>query len=140
MEAFLHAYGSARPTLPSTISILDTILTDFIIETCHEAALSASYSRRQKIKVEDFKFVLRKDTKKLGRVTELLNLEKVQREMRKAYDVDELTKEWEKAERKEAKGEGGKGAGASGKRRAVDEGEGSVKRRKRGRPVKNTNS
>jgi transcription initiation factor TFIID subunit 13 len=72
----LYAYGTAcrTPTtqapLSSTIAVLDEILTDFIIETCHAAALSASYSRRQKIKVDDFKFVLRKDPALLGRVQE----------------------------------------------------------------------
>ena len=79
----------------------------FVIETCHEAALCASYSRRAKIKVDDFKFILRKDPLKLGRVTEILNKEKEIREKRKVFNVDdeqigkEETKEEKKAKRKE---------------------------------------
>lgn len=61
----------------------------FIIETCHEAALCASYSRRAKIKVDDFKFILRKDPVKLGRVTELLNKEKEIKSQRKVFAVDD---------------------------------------------------
>ena len=89
----LYAYGTAcrTPTtpsaLPSTIAVLDEILTDFIIETCHAAALSASYSRRQKIKVDDFKFVLRKDSALLGRVQEQMWRERKIKEERKAIDL-----------------------------------------------------
>lgn len=70
------------------MTVLDEVITDFIIETCHAAALSASYSRRQKIKVDDFKWVLRRDAKKLGRVTEIFFAEKIIRENRKAFQLD----------------------------------------------------
>ena len=76
--------------LPSTITCLDEILTDFIIETCHAAALSASYSRRQKIKVDDFKFVLRKDERLLGRVLEQLWRDKRMREERRVVDFEKV--------------------------------------------------
>lgn len=61
----------------------------FIIETCHAAALCAAYSHRAKIKVDDFKFALRKDPKKLGRVTELLALDKDIKKKRKAFEVED---------------------------------------------------
>ncbi|KAK8244203.1 transcription initiation factor IID, 18kD subunit-domain-containing protein [Phyllosticta capitalensis] len=89
LEAYLVAFGDDRHPLPETIRVLDEIITDFIIETCHEAALCASYSRRAKIKVDDFKFILRKDPVKLGRVTELLNKEKEIRTQRKVFAVDD---------------------------------------------------
>ncbi|EON62884.1 hypothetical protein W97_02109 [Coniosporium apollinis CBS 100218] len=112
LEAYLVAFGDDRNPLPETVKVLDEIVTDFIIETCHEAAQSAAYARRAKIKVDDFKFMLRKDPKKLGRVTELLNLDKELKKKRKAFDVedDQLGKEnvkeekaVEKAERKSKK-------------------------------------
>lgn len=128
LEAYLVAFGDDRDPLPETVKVLDEIVTDFIIETCHEAAACASYSRRAKIKVDDFKFMLRRDPKKLGRVTDLLNLEKEFKAKRKAFDTDEgvLGKEGEKAEKAKGKdtaaGEGdagGKGApeGAGGEKR-----------------------
>ena len=70
LSELLYAYASNPPHLQTTITLLDEILTDFIIETCHLAALSASYSRRTKLKVEDFKFVLRHDERLLGRSME----------------------------------------------------------------------
>lgn len=70
LSDLLYAFASSPPHLPSTLSVLDEILTDFIIETCHLAALSASYSRRSKLKIEDFKFVLRHDERLLGRSME----------------------------------------------------------------------
>lgn len=85
----LRAFGDPYP-LPSTVSLLDEIITDFIIETCHNAALSASYSRRQKIKVDDFKWVLRRDAKKLGRVVETAFLDKQIKIDRKVFNNDEI--------------------------------------------------
>lgn len=62
-------------------------MTDsFIIETCHEAAAHASYSRRQKIKVDDFTFALRNDPMKLGRVHDLLAMEKDLKKARKVFN------------------------------------------------------
>ncbi|KAF2142527.1 uncharacterized protein K452DRAFT_226665 [Aplosporella prunicola CBS 121167] len=107
LEAYLVAFGDDWNPLPETVKVLDEIITDFVIETCHEAALCASYSRRAKIKVDDFKFILRKDPLKLGRVTEILNKEKEIREKRKVFNVDdeqigkEETKEEKKAKRKD---------------------------------------
>ena len=74
-------------TYPETLRVLDEILTDFIIETCHGAVEVANYAGRQKLKTEDFLFVLRKDEKKLGRVQELFAS---QREIAHAKRVCEL--------------------------------------------------
>lgn len=64
-------------------------MTDFIIETCHAAARSAAASRRQKIKVEDFKWAVRGDEIMLGRVRELLGLERELRDARRQFDTGE---------------------------------------------------
>lgn len=111
LEAYLAAFGDDFNPLHETVKTLDEIITDYIIETCHAAAQCAAYSHRQKIKVDDFKFALRKDPKKLGRVTELLQMEKDIRRARKIAEVDE-----ESVMRGE--GEGGQGRG---KRRRVEE-------------------
>lgn len=90
LQELLFAYGDNAPSLPATISILDEILTDFLMETCHAAALSASYSRRQKIKVDDFKWVLRSDGVLLGRVLEQMWKDKGLKEERKVMDFDKV--------------------------------------------------
>ncbi|KAF3924328.1 hypothetical protein ABW21_db0208800 [Orbilia brochopaga] len=56
------------------------------VSKCHEAAKSASHARRNKIKVDDFKFALRRDPRKLGRVEELLAMTKVIQDARKQFD------------------------------------------------------
>jgi len=89
VESFLIAFGDESTPLPATVRCLDEMVTDFIIETCHEAAAVASHARRQKIKLDDFKFMLRRDTAKLGRVSELLETDKELKRKRKAFDTDE---------------------------------------------------
>lgn len=91
----LYAFGDHHRTraspapLASTIQCFDEILTDFVIEICHSAALSASYSRRQKIKVDDFKWVARKNEDMLGRAMEHLWRERVMKDDRRMPGFDE---------------------------------------------------
>lgn len=75
--------------LSETVRVLDEVVTDFIIETCHTAAQCATYARRQKIKVDDFRFALRRDPVKLGRVHELLRVERELKEARRAFDQND---------------------------------------------------
>lgn len=89
LSALLSAFGDDFDPLPETIKVLDEVVTDYIIETCHAAAQSASYSHRQKIKVDDFKFVLRRDPVKLGRMVDRLQTQKEIVAMRKQADVNE---------------------------------------------------
>lgn len=143
LSDLLYAYASAPPHLPSTLNCLDDILTDFIIETCHLAALSASYSRRTKLKVEDFKFVLRRDERLLGRSMEHIWRDKRIKENRRvAGMMDEgggAAGALEAAaleggvEGKELKGAGGGGKkGRKKRKRAEEEGvEGSERGGKR---------
>ncbi|KAI9796527.1 MAG: Transcription initiation factor TFIID subunit 13, partial [Piccolia ochrophora] len=107
LRALLFATGDSPPSLPSTLQTLDEIVTDYIIETCHEASRYASYARRQKIKVDDFRFVLRRDPAKLGRVQELLAMDKLLKAERRLFD--------EKDDRVEGvEGEGLDGGGGGG--------------------------
>lgn len=94
LSELLYAFGDpSPPPLPTTLSTLDSILVDFIVETCHAAALSASYSRRQKIKVDDFKWVLRGDGVMLGRVLENLWKKNQMAEERRAVDFEKVGNE-----------------------------------------------
>ncbi|KAI2718461.1 hypothetical protein DTO013E5_8119 [Penicillium roqueforti] len=102
LRLLLLAYGDPSPhpsfpnePLPETVRVLDEIVTDFVLELCHGAAQVAHHARRQKIKVEDFRFALRRDQNKLGRVQELLRMERELKEARKAFDQndDQVAKE-----------------------------------------------
>lgn len=96
MRLLLLAYGDPSPAapyplepLPETVRVLDEIVTDFILELCHGAAQVAHHARRQKIKVDDFRFALRRDASKLGRVQELLRMERELKEARRAFDSND---------------------------------------------------
>lgn len=108
MESFLYAFGDDEAPLPETIRVLDEIVTDFIIETCHAAAQAAHYSGRQKVKVDDFLFAIRKSPEMLGRVQELLKMDRELKEARKQFDAAEGKVGLERGGRKkEKKGEEG---------------------------------
>ncbi|EME83824.1 uncharacterized protein MYCFIDRAFT_133583 [Pseudocercospora fijiensis CIRAD86] len=126
----LYAFGDSSQPLSSTMAVLDEILTDFIIETCHAAALCASYSRRQKIKIDDFRWVLRKNPALLGRVNEQLFREKYIKSQRRLVDFETYGKEGaaELADIAEVGGAdesdlkaGKKGRGRKKKRKAEDD-------------------
>lgn len=107
LEAFLLAFGDNDYPLPETVRVLDEIITDYIIETCHEAASVAHHARRAKIKLDDFKFMLRRDTGKLGRVSEMLETDKELKRKRKAFDTDEGAVMAEKSDRADGAEGGG---------------------------------
>jgi transcription initiation factor TFIID subunit 13 len=140
VEAFLIAFGDDDHPLPETVKCLDEIVTEYvahriptpyhppttgwriwrikltfrnsyIIETCHEAASVAHHARRAKIKLDDFKFMLRRDTTKLGRVSEMLETDKELKRKRKAFDTDEgaVAKDPGVKEVNRDAGDGGKG-------------------------------
>ena len=89
MKQFLYAFGDDKEPLPETVRVLDEIVTDYIIETCHAAARSADIVGRQKIKVDDFKFAIRNDELATGRVKELLQIDKELKDSRKQFDTGE---------------------------------------------------
>ncbi|KIV77728.1 hypothetical protein PV11_09510 [Exophiala sideris] len=74
---------------PETLRVLDEILTDFIIETCHNAVSVATYSGRAKLKLSDFEFVLRRDSIKLGRVQEMFKKKRDIDNKKKLFDTNE---------------------------------------------------
>lgn len=82
----MYAFGDSPAPLPESVEVLDEIVSEYIVDMCHSAARMASSARRNKIKVDDFKFALRRDARKLGRVEELLVMSKVIADARKQFD------------------------------------------------------
>jgi len=81
---------SSNPSepFPETLRVLDEILTDYIIETCHSAATIANYAGRTKLKYSDFEWGFRRDRRKLGRVQELFRKKKMLDRDRKMAEMD----------------------------------------------------
>jgi len=95
----MYAFGDDPNPSPESVAVLEDIVTEYInemvsprpvivklMEQCLEAARIAA--PRHKLKVDDFKIALRNDPKKLGRVEELLYLQKVIAEARKQFDTE----------------------------------------------------
>lgn len=84
----MYGIGDDPNPLQESVELLDDLVTEYIVDMCHEAAKMATHARRNKIKVDDFKFALRRDPKKLGRVEELLLMSKVIADARKQFNDD----------------------------------------------------
>lgn len=134
VEALVYAFGApANPSAliqdgvpkpyPETLRVLDSIVTDFLIELSHSVAQTANYSGRQKIKTEDVYFALRKDPIKLARVQEMLIKDKKIKGAKKALDVEKEAKNDLAAVAEEAGVEEGivKGPGRGRRKRILDD-------------------
>ena len=94
----------------------------------------AHHARRAKIKLDDFKFMLRRDTGKLGRVSEMLETDKELKRKRKAFDTDEGAVLADKERAGERVVEGGKeGVDGGEKGRGKEEDERRRKKKKKRR-------
>lgn len=89
LKSLLYAYGDVSNPHPETVAVLEDILQEYIAAMCFEAYRVAKAANRQKLKVDDFKFALRNDPRKLGRVEELLTLQKEIAEAKKMFENDE---------------------------------------------------
>ncbi|KAK9456431.1 transcription initiation factor IID, 18kD subunit-domain-containing protein [Dipodascopsis uninucleata] len=89
VRALMYAFGDSVNPERESVACLEDILTDYIVDMCHEAARMAKTTNRNKVKVDDFKFALRRDYRKLGRVEELQRLSKEIHEARKTFDDSE---------------------------------------------------
>jgi len=66
---------------------MEELVVDYITEMCHKAT---DIAKERKVSVEDFKFILRNDPKKLARVEELLHMEQEIKRARQNFDVKEI--------------------------------------------------
>lgn len=98
LEQMLLGFGAPVPPADSninrkpyseTIRVLDEIVTDFVIETCHNAVAIASYSGRTKLKLDDFQSAIRKDPIKLGRLKGLFEAKRVMDQQKKIPGIGE---------------------------------------------------
>ncbi|KAJ2782483.1 hypothetical protein H4R18_002235 [Coemansia javaensis] len=74
LPTLMYGFGDTSPPNPASVDVLEDILIDYINSICVQAAKAAG--RRSKVGIEDFRFVLRKDPKKLARVEELIAMNK----------------------------------------------------------------
>lgn len=136
LSALMYAYGDVAYPHKASVDTLEDILEEYITDICHEAYRVSRPGRKSKIKVDDIKFALRNDHRILGRVEELLVLQKNITEARKQYDTSEgkLKADLDKADKVEKPKEREKSQKSASKAAQADST--GDKPRKVGRPRK----
>ncbi|AMD21514.1 HER236Cp [Eremothecium sinecaudum] len=86
IASLLYAYGDSPQPLVETVQCVDELVSSYLSDICTSAYKCAQTVNRTKIKVEDFKFVLRNDPVKLGRAEELIMMNKVIADARKQFN------------------------------------------------------
>ncbi|GMP87512.1 hypothetical protein CsSME_00039853 [Camellia sinensis var. sinensis] len=73
--------------LPETVALVEDIVVEYVTDMVHKAQDTAS--KRGKLLIDDFTFLIRKDLPKLNRCSELLSMNEELKQARKAFEVDE---------------------------------------------------
>lgn len=84
--SLLYAYGDVAQPLPETVQCLDELVSGYLVDICSAAYRTAQGSRRSKLKLEDFKFAIRRDPIKLGRAEELIATNKLITEAKRQFN------------------------------------------------------
>mmetsp|Transcript_13739 Transcript_13739/g.23606 ORF Transcript_13739/g.23606 Transcript_13739/m.23606 type:complete len:134 (+) Transcript_13739:1-402(+) len=92
LKLMMYGFGDTNP-VPESIDLMEDLVVEFIMDTTSRAMDLAG--PRGKILKEDVMYLIRNDKKKLARVKELLAMDKVLKNARKAFDEDGFTKEEE---------------------------------------------
>ncbi|KAI9341440.1 transcription initiation factor IID, 18kD subunit-domain-containing protein [Obelidium mucronatum] len=87
IRQIMYGYGDVLNPAEDTAEVMEDMLLMFMEDLCTKAVQSSSNGR---IKMTDLTYVLRKDPKKLGRVLELIALEKELNKARSSLGNDPL--------------------------------------------------
>lgn len=83
LAPMMYGFGDDTPA-PDTIAMMEELVIDHITDICMQA--NRVSSNRGKIKVDDFRFALRNDPKKLSRLDELLFMQEEIARARRGFD------------------------------------------------------
>ncbi|KAA8527917.1 hypothetical protein F0562_035214 [Nyssa sinensis] len=87
LQHMMYGFGDDPNPLPETVALVEDIVLEYVTDLVHKAQDTAS--KRGKLLTEDFLFLIRKDSPKLNRCTELLSMNEELKQARKAFEVDE---------------------------------------------------
>ncbi|KAH8489089.1 hypothetical protein POPTR_014G122500v4 [Populus trichocarpa] len=87
LQHMMYGFGDDPNPLPETVALVEDIVVEYVTDMAHKAQEIGS--KRGKLSVEDFLFLIRKDPPKLNRCTELLSMQEELKQARKAFEVDE---------------------------------------------------
>ncbi|CCF55738.1 hypothetical protein KAFR_0A03030 [Kazachstania africana CBS 2517] len=86
ISSLLYAYGDVPQPLTETVQCIDELVSQYLVDICATASQTSQNSSRNKIKLEDFRFAIRKDPIKLARAEELIATNKVIIEAKKQFN------------------------------------------------------
>ncbi|OMH82504.1 Transcription initiation factor TFIID subunit 13 [Zancudomyces culisetae] len=101
LEFMMFGFGDSANPNPESVKLLEEIILEYINEICIKAAKVSG--KRSKVLVDDFKFVLRKDHKKLARIEELIALNKEIENAKKMFKDSDFVETEENPTLKKAK-------------------------------------
>ncbi|KAG1365283.1 putative Transcription initiation factor TFIID subunit 13 [Cocos nucifera] len=87
LQHMMYGFGDDPNPLPETVALVEDIIVEYITDLVHKAQDIGS--KRGKLLTEDFLYLIRKDSPKLHRCTELLSMNEELKQARKAFDVSE---------------------------------------------------
>ncbi|KAB2061787.1 hypothetical protein ERO13_A10G101800v2 [Gossypium hirsutum] len=87
LQHMMYGFGDDPNPLPETVALVEDIVVEYVTDMAHKAQDIGS--KRGKLSVEDFLYLIRKDLPKLNRCTELLSMQEELKQARKAFEVDE---------------------------------------------------
>ncbi|CCK71421.1 Taf13p KNAG_0G03640 [Huiozyma naganishii CBS 8797] len=89
VNSLLYAYGDVAQPLPETVQCVDDLLSGYLVDICTSAYRASRATGKNKVKLEDFKFVIRRDPIKLARASELISTNKLITEAKKQFNEND---------------------------------------------------
>jgi transcription initiation factor TFIID subunit 13 len=142
----MYGFGDARNPNQQSIEVMESLTVAFLTDLCHRCRPSSTslptsrhypYAQRAKVKMDDLRFALRKDEKKLARLEELIYLEGVISGAKKLLSndvVDDVARQVEAEEKGEKERAAAARDGGGSTAMEVD-GEAGEEDAKQGRPA-----
>ncbi|XP_010522819.1 PREDICTED: transcription initiation factor TFIID subunit 13 [Tarenaya hassleriana] len=87
LQHMMYGFGDDPNPLPESVALVEDIVVEYVTDLTHKAQDIGS--KRGKLLVDDFLYLIRKDLPKLNRCRELLAMQEELKQARKAFDVDE---------------------------------------------------
>lgn len=87
IEQLLYALGDGPYSVELTVNALEETLVMYLGDLCHATLEYAKRQGRNRVKIEDFPFVLRNDPYKLARLDYIINQSQKIEKARKMFDT-----------------------------------------------------
>ncbi|CAA7017195.1 unnamed protein product [Microthlaspi erraticum] len=91
LQHMMYGFGDEQNPLPETVALVEDIVVEYVTDLTHKAQEIGT--KRGRLVVDDFLYLIRKDLPKLNRCRELLAMQEELKQARKAFDVDEDLKQ-----------------------------------------------